>query len=262
MPPQVYRLTDEAGIVTFVGTISPPPGGGSQPFAPTDLIGQRGIDLAPLTLALWLDASDAATIHTGDAGGRVSKWDDKSGSGNDAVQADTSAQPTTGVGTIGDKNALGFDGTAYYLAAPVADATEAQFEAVVFKAGAVDLDSFNYALLGDATAFLRLNNSADDPQLQNNDVGVSLDPTVVHYGMRVAQTNYGVLGGALIADAGAVLDAAPWTVSAPLLIGACDDPADSFFLGGIAEVIHVTGYITPVQVQSIIDYLVTKWSIA
>jgi len=71
---------------------------------------------ADITTLGWFDAQDAGTIVQADAAGRVSQWTDKgSGATNHFLQATTSAQPTTGVDTIGGFNALGFDGSAYFL---------------------------------------------------------------------------------------------------------------------------------------------------
>jgi hypothetical protein len=61
------------------------------------------LDLSP---ALWLDASDTATITA--SSGAVSQWDDKSGNARHAVQATGSLQPTTGADTQNSLNVLTF----------------------------------------------------------------------------------------------------------------------------------------------------------
>ena len=61
------------------------------------------LDLSPV---LWLDASDTSTIT--EVGGAVSQWDDKSGNGNDVVQATAALQPTTGTRTLNGLNVLDF----------------------------------------------------------------------------------------------------------------------------------------------------------
>lgn len=63
---------------------------------------------ALLNPTLWLDASDTATITA--SSGSVSQWNDKSGNGYNAVQAVSSAQPTTGSTTQNGLNVLTFDG--------------------------------------------------------------------------------------------------------------------------------------------------------
>jgi hypothetical protein len=61
---------------------------------------------AETTTVLWLDADDASTIHTDDAAGFVSQWDDKSGNANNASQGTgTNKQPALG------SSSIVFDGT-------------------------------------------------------------------------------------------------------------------------------------------------------
>lgn len=69
----------------------------SGPFTPASLSG----------LALWLDASDAATITTATG---VSAWADKSGNGRNATQATGTAQPTVQSAAQNGKNTLRFTG--------------------------------------------------------------------------------------------------------------------------------------------------------
>ncbi len=64
-----------------------------------------------ITTELWLDASDASTIT--EAGGDISQWDDKSGNGNDAVQATGSAQPSYVAAGQNGLNVLRLDGMEY-----------------------------------------------------------------------------------------------------------------------------------------------------
>jgi len=51
-----------------------------------------------ISTELWLDASDASTIT--ESGGLVSQWDDKSGNGKHATQADGTLQPLYQTGEI------------------------------------------------------------------------------------------------------------------------------------------------------------------
>ena len=74
-----------------------PFGGGVKPFSP-----------ASLSPALWLDASDTATITA--SSGSVSQWSDKSGNGRHVTQATAANQPTTGTRTQNALNVLDFDG--------------------------------------------------------------------------------------------------------------------------------------------------------
>jgi len=62
---------------------------------------------------LWLDAFDASTITQ--LAGLVSQWDDKSSSGNHAIQGVGSDQPITGSDTINGKNVITFDGVSDFM---------------------------------------------------------------------------------------------------------------------------------------------------
>lgn len=62
-----------------------------------------------ITTALWIDSSDDSTITS--SGGKVSQMNDKSGNDLHLTQSTEAEKPTTGVETIGGKNALGFDAT-------------------------------------------------------------------------------------------------------------------------------------------------------
>ena len=90
---------------------------------PYSLGGPKAAAFSPLDLSpvLWLDASDTSTIT--ESGGAVSQWDDKSGNGNDVVQATAAAQPTTGTRTINGLNVIDFDGSADYLRTASASST-------------------------------------------------------------------------------------------------------------------------------------------
>ena len=80
--------------------------GGS--FTPTDIPG----------LALWLDASDAATI-TLDGSNNVSQWSDKSGNARHASQETALNRPSyTGSGQVNGINCPTFNGTNHFLLTP------------------------------------------------------------------------------------------------------------------------------------------------
>jgi Ca2+-binding RTX toxin-like protein len=74
-------------------------------------------------LVLHLDATDGSSLTIG-AG--VSQWSDKSGSGNDATQANATSQPDTG-GDISGQNAIVFDGSNDYF--NVADSADINLNA-------------------------------------------------------------------------------------------------------------------------------------
>lgn len=71
----------------------------SRAFAPTDIPG----------LALWLDASDAATI-TLDGSNNVSQWNDKSGNGRNFTQGTALQRPSRTLAGQNGLNVVTFDG--------------------------------------------------------------------------------------------------------------------------------------------------------
>jgi hypothetical protein len=84
-------------------------------FAPV----QRPWTPTEIATTAWFDAADSNTIT--DSSGAVSQWDDKSGNGRDVSQPSGSDQPTTGIRTIGELNAIDFDGVGDYLIKADAD---------------------------------------------------------------------------------------------------------------------------------------------
>lgn len=68
-------------------------------------------------LKLWLDPSDLSSISH--SAGSVSQINDKSGSGNNFVQANSGRQPITGTVTLNGLNVLDFDGSNDFMAGPL-----------------------------------------------------------------------------------------------------------------------------------------------
>ena len=122
------------------------------------------LDLSPV---LWLDASDTSTIT--EVGGAVSQWDDKSGNGNDVVQATAAAQPTTGVSTINGLNILTFAGD--YFAANLAVDVSATTIFAVFRE--------NVSVLGAGLVTLAPSSGNDYDSLNGTAVETSSSPGIL-----------------------------------------------------------------------------------
>lgn len=74
--------------------------------SPTDSPADAGFNLGTVPgLVLWLDGSKGVTA---DGNGKVSKWADQSGNGNDAVQATSAVQPTAVAQGINNKPSIRF----------------------------------------------------------------------------------------------------------------------------------------------------------
>ena len=70
---------------------------------------------AAITTTGWWDASDSSTVHEDDTAGFVSQLDDKSGTGNNLVQANSTLQPA--LGTFNGLGALDADGADDFMSA-------------------------------------------------------------------------------------------------------------------------------------------------
>jgi len=63
---------------------------------------------------LWLDAADTSSVTS--VSGSVSFWRDKSGRGNNAIQANAANQPSIGVNTINGLPTIAFNGSSKSMA--------------------------------------------------------------------------------------------------------------------------------------------------
>jgi len=71
---------------------------------------------AKIATAVWLDASDSASLTT--VSNRVSEWRDKSGNARHATQTNDSYRPTYSASAFNGKPGLSFDGVDDYLVTP------------------------------------------------------------------------------------------------------------------------------------------------
>jgi hypothetical protein len=108
---------------------------GKQTFSP--------LDLSP---ALWLDASDTATITA--SSGSVSQWNDKSGNGRNVTQGTAAAQPTTAAATLNGLNVLSFDGEDNLVSSATWTLAQPMTVVVVFTTGAIQAQ---YSILWDGS---------------------------------------------------------------------------------------------------------------
>ena len=137
-------------------------------------------------LALWLDASDGATLFQNSDGtvpatassDPVGYWGDKSGNGRHAVQATAGLRPT--LGTLGSKNALSFAGNAIATQSYAAKATSTYVYVgrhddsadTFFQTGPTN--GFHSHLV-EATSKFRRNEAAAKGVVLGTNVGVGVD---------------------------------------------------------------------------------------
>lgn len=230
-------------------------------------------------LAVWLDAQDTGTF-TFSTGSDVSAWADKSGNGNNAVQAGGTRQPLYVSSGINNRPAVQFfdDATAKNL--------------TIINSGTLSYSTFTtYAVvrrLTDRTdnerifgpwfiatsqrAFSMLVNNIDQASTLISSTGGAASgsqavasPTVAtntNYILTSAYTGTNVVTAINTTSATAVT-AAPFAATSGISIGS-NPSADSFsepFAGHIAEVLFFTRYLTTGEQASVYSYLTSKWGV-
>lgn len=247
------RATDFAGnyseqsISVTVNDVDPE-------FLPTSISG----------IALWLDASDAATIS--DTSGALDQWNDKSGNSNHAT-ASTTARPTTGTRTINGLNAIDFDGSNDFMSLTSTISYTSGYTAFVVVRGD-DYTSDGRAFTGSAGAgfVLRIDNSPLQLQIVKRNTSVLLAGS----GTPAIDTNY--IFSARTSAAGNNMqingtsdgsNATNPNYSANInSIGAQDTSATTPHDGLIGEIILYTAVLSDAEMDQVGAYLAAKWGIS
>ena len=204
----------------------------------------------------WWDASDAGSITA--SGGLVSQWNDKSTAGNHATASST-ARPTTGTRSLNGKNVLDFDGTANAMATSLADTAT---QTVLFVAVS-DVASSSGRLWSYGTT----------------NRGVFSDSGTWAFWRQ--QTSGAILFGATASATSPSVACALFTSNSSLTTfgngaqGTTNDPVDSsgasfnigkettnFFNGYIAEIVIYNTALSTAERARVESYLATKWGIS
>jgi len=264
------------------GSVSAAPGGGSMPFQPSQLS----------DLALWLDASDVATINGGTPpsdGDPVTAWADKSDSGYDAAQATSDNQPVykaaiqNGLDVIRcdptvNPQFLGIDGpgldllrnvSALTIAAVVLPAVTNDFGGdilnVVAPEGGTRFDFAFYCYSIPDGLFAVQTIVGDDsgnigPQT-STDSGVS--PVAVVIPQDLENLSWAVEPPSLISWAGAnspgVRGSIPDTPASAVTIGT--GTSGGAWMGDLCELIVVNRACNALEVRQLREYLSAKWAV-
>jgi hypothetical protein len=208
--------------------------------------------------ALWLDASDSTTIAQSE--GKVSKWDDKSSNGRNAIQEDGVKQPYTGTRTIGGLNVLDFNGIAQNFRLPtfpnpttsglimiVADLDETE---------AIDIRIY-CGQSGSNSRFL-ISKNYDNMRFILSSTAASIDKTYP-YGQRIIcgyrdVDNLGI-GYDGVYNEGERIATAPTLTST--YIGSYNGSAN-FYKGSIGEIVGLDYYSLAIR-QKLEGYAYHKW---
>ncbi len=218
-----------------------------------------------LSIQAWYDASDASTIIS--SGGLVSEWRDKSGFERHAIQSDDSRKPTTGINNIGGNNVVSLNGSSQFF-----------FVNLDFLANT----SHSAFIVTKTRAFRNIYGAADGNKGANSlHVGFS---SSTQYRMSFWGNSYSApISTSFIPNSGNLLNFV-WTrgvskqifangtlqasnTSAGVIgemagggrIGSCVGQA--LYGGDLAEIIFVTGTVSPAERERMEGYLAHKWQL-
>jgi hypothetical protein len=238
-----------------------------------------------ISTALWLDAADASTIT--ESSGAVSQWNDKSGTGNHAVNATPASQPTYQATGFNGLPALSFDATDDFLgiSSPVELASNADFfYAAVFQmrsnAGTWRLvmggrGAFNTESGGGIPLLQRMSSSSQigihNTELQ--DIRIKVDvanlfaPTIATVGR--AGGTFGNGGTVTVTATGPsqasylTTGTQSWASAANTVfqIGGRQRNETAWFNGTISECVALNRNATTLERQKIEGYLAHKWGL-
>ena len=229
-------------------------------------------------LALWLDASDPASVLLTD--NAVSEWSDKSGNNRHFTQSTPNNRPTYAT-TVNGRNAITFDGdndvlfrssslattllsstdgaTAFYVFRPNSDTTFAVVNIATAGVGHIDRFSDGNTYHGNLR-FIRFEGVANNlitstgtqllasrVQAASNTHALRRNRTQIHSG--TSNLSAFRSGGTVVLAAGAGVN-----TNAPTL--------QFYFDGEICEIILVAGPMTDSAFSACENYLARKWGIA
>ena len=210
------------------------------------------LDLSPV---VWLDASDTSTIT--EVGGAVSQWDDKSGNGNDVVQATAALQPTTGTRTVNSLNVLDFTSDAL----SVSYASSINQPGYVFLVASFDSLPASTMILFDSNTGTRwqLYKSTSNNWTMNG--GSIVTGSAADTNVNVITATFdGASSSVYVNQVSKVSGDAGSSAMTGLVVGA-GAALGANHDGIIAEMIIVSGTLTAGEISDTESYLADKWGI-
>lgn len=223
----------------------------TQPFSP--------LDLSP---ALWLDASDTATITA--SSGSVSQWDDKSGNGRHVSQATAANQPTTGVDTLNGLNVLSFAfdslvSASFQVAQPFTTIFVFRTSSAAQQAFSILMDGARLGSGGRAIVFANASNIGN---VSSMDAGTRVDTgaltTSTSYAW--ATTFNGASSSTRRGGVASTINPGTSGIASGVQISSAVVSTVSF-TGTIAEVIVVGSTLTAQQMTDLATYISEKWGV-
>lgn len=214
-------------------------------------------------LALWLDASDAATIT--EVAGSVSQWNDKSGNGYNATQAIGSNQPITG-NTVNGLNSIDFDGSSDKMGLPSGLYDINQSANSLFYVFKMDTVKNTRAVVGGLGNTSQRWGAWFDVGASSLEVyggaapstsvgGVMYDTNQhIYYQIGNGSTFYGSYDDAIFTTPAAFTN-----VTFDRLFLGVNDSNNDYLNGRLCEVIIYRKALSSGEITQISDYLKTKW---
>lgn len=218
----------------------------------------------------WFDAMDSSTITVSD--GRVSQWSDKSGNGNNLVQATAGSQPNYGLAMLNGLPSVGFDGANDNLACTTITSSDRTFS--WFAAMAVhslnDISTVVGSGGGSGGLELRItSNTPGDGHIIVNKAGTS---TLAETSSSVVATaSRPFVVAACLSDTDITLyanrlsetvsNSTTFTGSRTVLVAFERTGGSRFARSHMGEMIAYDSTIGSTDALKIIDYLMSKWGI-
>lgn len=228
----------------------------------TYLDNKWGIGFSPLSIGglhLWLDASDSSTITS--SGGKVSKWDDKSGSSRDAIQGTGAKQPTTNATTQNGRNTLDFDGSSDYMISTYG-ITLAQPTTIFFVGKLADTNGGDYFVDGIIVSQRQLLFALSGTLTYGFYSGNTVDSGVAITTNYTLQTvEYNGASSKMYIDGNLAVTGDAFGLPATGLTIGSDVTNGFFFQGSIAEIIIYDRILSTAERQAVDNYVNNKWSI-
>ena len=256
----------------------------------------RSFNPSDIETALWLDAADASTIT--ESGGAVSQWDDKSGNGRNAAQANAGNRPTYQLAAINSRNAVRFSAASSQTLGCAGTAGAFNFlhasQGLILVVGSVGTTANPdtlYGITGNAGGFNanrrgfiilwddrssigasnRLGSSALDgtntPVFSDSVADVLLPQSPALFGAAVDATNATLaqrstllLNGSTYQSNTASATASAGNASFDWQIGNYRT-GSAFLQGDIAEMVIVPGSVSTLNRQKLEGYLAHKWGL-
>jgi hypothetical protein len=228
-------------------------------------------------MLFWLDASDATTIT--ESGGAVSAWNDKSPNGINFSQAIAANRPTTNTQTLNGKNVIVFDGSndrlegtnttvVRSILAVVYINSSAQFKTIVGAktSAAGSVDAFYFQSSGNVTGAPATSvGEAGGNSLRAGTTTVTVPGHYILAGTvdDISTTRRLTMAINLRPEnfATSLANFRPYHGDMAIGAGYFNRNVVDFFNGRIAEIVAYSRKLEPQEIQTVRQYLNSKWRV-